>query len=148
MFNWENGQIIEQAYVVINNEKHYIVPAKYQGNTPMSAANLKKMQQELLKDTWLSSQKSRLDITEDTEKGAIVTIPVYYKVGANVLDVYLKGERLIICTGSDETTGSYFEVGETDSISNQIKLTSDWKLEVGDYLEFVVRGEWSNDTSN
>ncbi|MBP3464120.1 MAG: hypothetical protein J6K45_06555 [Clostridia bacterium] len=148
MFNWENGQIIEQAYVVINNEKHYIVPAKYQGNTPMSAANLKKMQQELLKDTWLSSQKSRLDITEDTEKGAIVTIPVYYKVGANVLDVYLKRERLIICTGSDETTGSYLEVGTADSISNQIKLTSDWKLEVGDYLEFVVRGEWSNDTSN
>ncbi|MBP3463774.1 MAG: hypothetical protein J6K45_04765 [Clostridia bacterium] len=123
------------------------------GTSPyISALNLKKLQDNIEKaideTVYTNTKKSRLDITEDTEKGAIVTIPVYYKVGANVLDVYLKGERLIICTGSDETTGSYFEVGETDSISNQIKLTSDWKLEVGDYLEFVVRGEWSNDTSN
>lgn len=115
----------------------------------ISALNLKKLQDNIEKAIGETvAKKSRLDITEDTEKGAIITIPVYYKVGANVLDVYLKGERLIICTGSNETTGSYFEVGTADSISNQIKLTSDWKLEVGDYLEFVVRGEWSNDTSN
>ena len=91
----------------------------------------------------LSTKKAKLAITEDSEKGAIVTIPLSYKVGIGALDVYLKGERLIICTGSDETTGSYLEVGTVDSISNQIKLTSDWKLEVGDYLEFIVRGEWS-----
>lgn len=50
MFDWEDGKLIEQAYVEINGQKHYVVPAKYESSTPITAANLKKMQQYMLGD--------------------------------------------------------------------------------------------------
>ena len=31
MFNWEDGNLIEPAYVEINGQKHYVTPAKYRG---------------------------------------------------------------------------------------------------------------------
>ena len=82
-------------------------------------------------------------ITSSTPAGTEVTIPCYYKVGKGTLDVYLNGERLLLSSDNAGTDGHYIEVGDTDSISNQIKITADWSLEVGDYLELVVRGEWS-----
>ena len=99
----------------------------------------------LLKELISNSKviKERLDILENIHAGSTITIPVKYKVGADCLDVFLNGEYLSKCTTYDDAaTGHYSEVGETDSISNQIKLTSDWKLEVGDYLDFTVRGVW------
>ncbi len=83
-----------------------------------------------------------LKITSDITAGTAFTIPCNYKVGANVLDVYLNGERLILSSDDSGTDGHYCEVGETDSISNQIKTTTDWSLESGDILEFEVRGEY------
>ena len=70
-------------------------------------------------------------------------MPCYYKVGQAVLDVFLNGERLLLSSDDVGTDGHYREVGEADSISNQIKITTDWSLDVGDYLELVVRGEYS-----
>lgn len=90
----------------------------------------------------LVEHKYILKITSDITAGTAVTIPCNYKVGANVLDVYLNGERLILSSDDTGTDGHYCEVGETDSTSNQIKTTSDWSLESGDILEFVVRGEY------
>lgn len=121
-------------------------------DTPIDSGNLKAMENNtenfVRQMSYAGTEKGRLiidstTVTSVTEAGATITIPLSYKVGIGALDVYLKGERLIACTGTDETTGSYLEVGTADSISNQIKLTSDWKLEVGDYLEFITRGEWS-----
>ena len=37
------------------------------------------------------------------------------------------------------TEGHYREVGTANSISNKIKTTTDWALETGDVLDFVVR---------
>lgn len=62
------------------------------------------------------------------------TIPIMYKVGDGVLDVYFEGTKLI----KDE---HYIEVGNKDSISNRIQL-KDWSSPVGKIFEFVVRGEW------
>ena len=115
------------------------------GSPPyISEKNLNQMQENIEKAiSEIAAKKSRLDITEDTLEGANITIPINYKVGTYCLDVFLNGENLIACTTYDDnTTGHYSEVGETGSVSNQIKLTSDWKLEVGDILQFVVRGEW------
>ena len=50
MFNWEDGILIEPAYIEIDGQKHYVTPAKYRGNTPISAANLKKMQTDMIGD--------------------------------------------------------------------------------------------------
>lgn len=97
-----------------------------------------------LKDIGLITEYSQiLKITANTAKGATVTLSKKYKVGAGVLDIYLNGERLIKSSDEAGTDGHYVEVGTAGTTSNQIKITNDWNLESGDYLEFVVRGEWS-----
>lgn len=81
-----------------------------------------------------------------TTTSGTMTIPAYYKVGQNVLDVYYNGERLIKASTSD-TQGHYYEVGEQDAVSNQIQLTSDWEALPGDVFEFVIKGVYTNDTN-
>lgn len=87
--------------------------------------------------------KYQLKITSAIAAGTEVTIPCYYKVGQAVLDVYLNGERLGLSSDDEGTDGHYREIGTADSISNKIKTTTDWSLEVDDILNFVIRGEYS-----
>ena len=87
--------------------------------------------------------KYTLEITEDKTAGQEITIPCYYKVGEEVLDVYLNGERLIKSSDNAGTDGHYREIGDTGSISNKIKTTTDWNLEQEDVLGLVVRGEYN-----
>ena len=89
--------------------------------------------------------KYSLEIDSDKTAGQEITIPCNYKVGEEVLDVYLNGERLLKSSDDAGTDGHYREVGTTGSISNKIKTTTDWNLEEGDVLDLVVRGEY-NDT--
>ena len=87
--------------------------------------------------------KYQLKITSAIVAGTEVTIPCYYKVGQAVLDVYLNGERLSLSSDASGTDGHYQEIGTANSISNKIKTTTDWALEEGDVLDFVVRGDYS-----
>lgn len=91
----------------------------------------------------MSTKKQTSYISDNTAKGAIVNVPFYYIVGDGSLDVYLNGERLIKSSNEAGTDGHYIESGEMDSISNKIKLTTDWNLEAGDVLDFIVRGDYS-----
>lgn len=85
--------------------------------------------------------KSHLKILNDINAGATIIIPIKYKVGIDCLDVFLNGEYLTKCTTyDDENTGTYSEVGTANSISNQIKITTAYSLESGDYFDFIVRG--------
>lgn len=54
------------------------------------------------------------------------------------------GEKLLLSSDDVGTNGHYREVGEVNAVSNQIKLTTDWGAEIGEYFEFVVKGEYSN----
>lgn len=78
-----------------------------------------------------------------------LTIPCNYKVGQDVLDVYIETEKLLKSSNEEGTGGHYQEVGEIGSISNQIRITDDWRgdLVEGDVLEFVVRGEYTDDSN-
>lgn len=105
--------------------------------TPASAHNLNRAQENLL------THKYQLKITSAVTARTEVTIPCSYKVGQAVLDVYLNGERLLLSSDDAGTDGHYQEVGTADSISNKIKTTTDWALESGDVLDFVVRGDYS-----
>ena len=49
MFNFEDGQLIENAYVEINGVKYPVTMPKYSGNTPLTAETFNLMQKELLK---------------------------------------------------------------------------------------------------
>lgn len=115
------------------------------GQAPyMSDTNINQMQ-KLIKSDIKEKQafKYTLEITEDKTAGQEITLPCYYKVGEEVLDVYLNGERLIKSTDDTGTDGHYVEVGTADTISNQIKTTTDWNLAEGDVLDLVVRGEYN-----
>lgn len=135
---FENGTKTQNAYVEIDGVKHEVVPAVYTGNTPLSAYNVNRAQKNLL------THKYKLTVSTTTSSGAEITLPAYYKVGQDVLDVYLEDERLIKSSDEAGTDGHYVEVGEADSISNKIKITTDWAVEAGMTFEFVVRGEYSN----
>lgn len=89
------------------------------------------------------TSKYSLEIDSDKTAGQEITLPCYYKVGEEVLDVYLNGERLLKSSDDAGTDGHYREIGDSGSISNKIKSTTDWNLEADDILDLVVRGEYN-----
>ena len=136
---FENGNKIQEAYVEIDGKQYIVTSAQYDGKTPLSAYNVNRLQKNLLTKIYT------LTITENKPAGTEITLPCNYKVGQDVLDVYLDSERLALSTDTAGSDGHYLEVGTKDSISNKIKTTSDWNLEKNDVLTLVVRGDY-NDT--
>ena len=136
MFKFEDGILVEDAYVIIDGKKYPVIMPEYEGNTPMTARNLN----NLLETTY------DLMLTSNVAAGGEITLPFYYKVGANVLQVYYMGQLLLLSSDDAGTDGHYREVGEANSISNKIKLTTDWSAETGEYFKFVVKGVYENDT--
>ena len=94
----------------------------------------------------IATHKYNMVINEVYEKETNITIPCYYKVGADVLDVIYCGSKLVL--GQD-----YNEIGNTGEVSNIIQfLDSVGDLDMSDVegfedftetLEFVVRGEYN-----
>ena len=105
--------------------------------TPLTSEKLNQMQIDLIPN------KFHLLINSDLDAGATITVPANYKVGEECLDVYYMGELLRKSSDEAGTDGHYQEVGESGSISNQIKITSDWSVETGEYFDFVIRGEYN-----
>lgn len=56
---------------------------------------------------------------------------------------FICGGKLLLSSDDAGSDGHYREVGEANAVSNQIKLTSDWGAETGEYFEFMIRGEYS-----
>lgn len=88
----------------------------------------------------LTQHTYNLILTENVNAGGEITLPFYYKVGANVLQVYYMGQLLLLSSDDAGSDGHYREVGEANSISNKIKLTTDWSADKGEYFKFVVKG--------
>lgn len=137
MIQFKNGEIVKNAYVIIDGVEYEVHMPTVNCETPISAENLNRSISECVKEF-----SALVKITADTAKGATVTLSKKYKVGAGVLDVYINGEKLIKSSDEAGTDGHYVEVGEAGAVSNQIKLTTDWNLRSGDYLEIVTRGEY------
>ena len=85
-------------------------------------------------------QKSVVTTQETIAQNTDYEIPLYYKVGADVLEVYYMGERLIKGT-------HYIEVGNSGAISNTIQFYN-WGQSVpaDRTIEFVVRGVYANES--
>ena len=79
-------------------------------------------------------QKATITTTTEIAENTNYTIPLNYKVGADVLDIFYMGEKLIKGT-------HYIEVGTTGSVSNTIQFYN-WGQAVpsGRTIEFIVRG--------
>ena len=94
----------------------------------------------------IATHKFNMIINQVYEAETDITIPCYYKVGADVLDIIYCGQRVI--KGID-----YTEVGTTGEVSNVIQfLDSVGDLDMSgvegfenfkETLEFVVRGEYN-----
>ena len=103
--------------------------------------NFENIKKATIEDVLTSKYSLKIDF--DKTAGQEITLPCYYKVGEEVLDVYLNGERLLKSSDDSGTDGHYREIGDIGSISNKIKTTTDWNLEEGDVLDLVVRGEYN-----
>lgn len=142
---FEDGQKTQEAYTTINGQNYLVTPAVWQGKTPLSALNLNKMQSNI--ENTVEGYTYNLILTANVNAGGEITLPFYYKVGANVLQVYYMGQLFLLSSDDAGTDGHYREVGEADSISNKIKLTTDWSAETGEYFKFVVKGVYTNETT-
>lgn len=141
---FENGTLKSKAYFMNGETKQEIEEAVWEGTTPLSAENLNGMQDNIEEEINSHIEhKHFLKLTADVAKGGTITIPCYYKVGVGTLDVFYMGEKLLLSSDDSGTNGHYREVGETNAVSNQIKLTTDWGAEANEYFEFIVRGEYS-----
>ena len=141
---FEDGQKTQEAYTTINGQNYLVTPAVWQGKTPLSALNLNKMQSNI--ENTVEGYTYNLILTANVATGGEITLPFYYKVGANVLQVYYMGQLLLLSSDDAGTDGHYREVGEANSISNKIKLTTDWSADKGEYFKFVVKGVYTNET--
>ena len=83
---FEDGQKTQEAYVNINGQTYNVTPAVWQGNTPLSALNLNNMQKNI--EDSVETYIYNLILTANVAAGGEITLPFYYKVGANVLQVY------------------------------------------------------------
>lgn len=88
----------------------------------------------------LTQHTYNLILNENVAAGGEITLPFSYKVGASVLQVYYMGQLLLLSSDDAGTNGHYREVGTSGSLSNKIKLTTDWSAETGEYFKFVLKG--------
>ena len=135
---FEDGQKTQEAYVTVNEQNYLVTPAVWQGDTPLSALNLNNMQKNI--EESVETYIYNLILTANVAAGGEITLPFYYKVGANVLQVYYMGQFLLPSSDDAGTNGHYREVGTSGSLSNKIKITSDWSAETGEYFKFVLKG--------
>lgn len=141
---FQDGQKVTDAYVTINEENYIVNPAVYEGPTPFTAQNINKLQSNI--EESVETYIYNLVLATNVAAGGEITLPFNYKVGANVLQVYYMGQLLLHSSDDVGTDGHYQEVGEADSISNKIKITTDWSADKGEYFKFVVKGVYTNDT--
>ena len=135
---FEDGQKTQEAYTTINGQNYLVTPAVWQGDTPLSALNLNNMQKNIEESVEIYIYN--LILTANVAAGGEIVLPFYYKVGANILQVYYMGQLLLLSSDDAGTNGHYREVGTADSLSNKIKLTTDWSADKGEYFKFVVKG--------
>lgn len=138
MINFEDGILVSPAKVIIDGIEYEVIPAVWQGNTPLSAYNINRMQQEL--EDKATTSTYIVTTTETIAENTDYEIPCYYKVGNNSLDVFYQGENLI-------KDVHYKEIGNEGTISNKIQFY-DWGQAVpaNRVIKFVVRGVYSNES--
>lgn len=141
---FEDGIKTQEAYVTINGQNYQVTPAVWSGTTPLKAQNLNKMQDNI--EEAINIQRATVTLSTTVNANTNYTIPIYYQVGNNSLEINYCGSKLI--KGVD-----YNEIGNVGDVSNIIQFTdSIGDLDMSDVdgfedfeetLEFIVRGEYS-----
>ena len=88
MVNFEDGELVKGAYVVIDGKEYEVHMPQYSGRTPLSSENLNKMQVEILKT--MLPVGSRYVTQDNTNPSEILGFGTWER---------LKGK---VCLGLDE----------------------------------------------
>ena len=138
---FEDGTKTQEAYVTIDGQNYQVTPAMWQGTTPLKAQNLNQMQDNI--EEAINIQRATVTLSSTVNANTNYTIPIYYEVGNNSLEINYCGSKLI--KGQD-----YNEIGNSGEVSNIIQfLDSVGDLDMSDVdgfedfeekLEFIIRG--------
>lgn len=97
-------------------------------STPLGASNMN------ILSNYIYIKQDKLVTGAEVPQNTDFIIPIAYKVGDGVLDVFYQGCKLILGT-------HYIEVGNAAATSTRIQL-KDWTAPVGKTFSFLVRGEY------
>lgn len=99
MVNFEDGELVKGAYVVIDGKEYEVHMPQYSGKTPLSSENLNKMQVEILKT--MLPVGSRYVTQDNTNPSEILGFGTWER---------LKGK---VCLGLDEDDTDFNTIGKT-----------------------------------
>lgn len=131
----EKGDKGEQGVQGIQGEKGEKGDTGPAGHTPQKGVDYFTNQEiEEIEENARLLQTSIITTATEIAENTNYTIPLNYKVGADVLDIFYMGEKLIKGT-------HYIEIGNAGSVSNTIQFYN-WGQAVptGRTIEFIVRG--------
>lgn len=141
---FQDGTKTQEAYVTIDGQNYQVTPAVWSGTTPLKAQNLNLMQDNI--EEAINIQRASVTLESTVNANTNYTLPVYYEVGNNSLEINYCGSKLI--KGVD-----YNEIGNSGEVSNIIQfLDSVGDLDMSgvegfedfeETLEFIVRGEYN-----
>lgn len=137
--NWDKLDTLISGHINNSSIKHANVSQNNDGMmSKEDKTKLDGIEQGAQKN--LIETNSTITTTTTIPENTDYTIPLSYKVGSNVLDIYYMGEKLV-------KDVHYIEVGETGAISNIIQF-KDWGQAVpaNRIIEFVVKGEYSSES--
>ena len=105
MVNFEDGELVKGAYVVIDGKEYEVHMPQYSGKTPLSSENLNKMQVEILKT--MLPVGSRYVTQDNTNPSEILGFGTWER---------LKGK---VCLGLDEDDTDFNTIGKTGGAKTQ-----------------------------
>lgn len=89
---FEDGVKTQEAYVTIDGQNYEVTPAVWTGNTPLKSQNLNKMQDNV--EEAINIQRATVTLESTVNASTNYTVPFYYKVGNNSLEVYYCSTKL------------------------------------------------------
>ena len=92
--NFEDGQLVKQASVTINEIEYQVSPAEYSGSTPLSAFSLNKMQDNI--EEAINIQRATVTLSSTVNANTNYNLPtgMYYEVGNDSLEIYYCSTKL------------------------------------------------------
>lgn len=127
--NWQDGNLVSKAKVIIDGVTYEVEPEEYEGQTPLSSTMLNEMENNI--EESINGKKVMLETTQVITQNTNYTVPQKYTVGKNDMWIYFEGMLLI----KDE---NYTEVG-TDGVESTTIQFKDWDVPERSKLEFVYK---------
>lgn len=87
--NFEDGQLVKGSHVIINGVEYQVIDAVYQGDTPLSAFVLNKLQDNI------ETHKYQVSLTETVPQNTDYILPCSYVVGNDGLEIFVEGVLLV-----------------------------------------------------